>query len=84
MRATQPPPKLIATPHSRRLFLQVCLEVFGADPARVEFGEELDESEDVGLLAARGGLRVGSGDGVKECPGAAAEGVDIGGAVEGG
>ncbi|KAB8293315.1 hypothetical protein EYC80_007641 [Monilinia laxa] len=58
MRLTHPPPKFIPTLGPYLIFSHVGLEVFGADPAGVELGEERHEGLHVGAIGGGGGGRV--------------------------
>lgn len=82
MRLTHPMAKLRAT-RETRLVAPTRLphpipEILGADPARVQAGEESQERAHLGLLLGRGGRRVGSGQGVEKCPCRSAEGFHVG------
>lgn len=65
----------------RTLFLDIVLEVFGADPARVQAREGAYEGTEVGALGGRGAGWVGGRYGVEKGPGRRAEGGDVGRAV---
>lgn len=83
MRLAHPLAELLAVADPGRIpvFLHPRAEIVGADPAGVEFGEEGEELFGF-LLVGWGGLDgVGGGEGVEEGPGAAAELVDVWGAV---
>lgn len=83
VRVAEPRAELPPAPHHGPPPRDVVLEVLGAGPARVQPGEEAHEAQEVGLLLARGRLRVLRRYGVQERPGAAAEGLDVGRAVGG-
>lgn len=83
MRVAEPRAELAPAPHHGPPPRDVVLEVLGAGPAGVQLREEPHEAQEVGLLLARGGLRVLRRDGVQERPRAAAEGLNVGGAVGG-
>lgn len=77
MRAAQPLAKLVTSTNLGLLAPQVALEVLGADPARVQLGEEADEAQQVRLLRAGRGLGVRRRDGVQQRPRAAPEHLDV-------
>lgn len=77
----QPLAKLAAAAGLDGIFLYVALEVVGADPARVQAGEEPDEADQVVLLGRVGGGRVRGGYRVEECPCAPSESLNVGWAV---
>lgn len=83
MRLTHPLAKLAARTHPRRILLHPLLEIFRADPARVQFAEGGEEGFGLGLeLWGRVG-RVCARYRVEKCPRGAAEGFDVWWAVGG-
>ena len=79
MSLTHPTAKLITSGDSGRIAgpSDPGSEIFGADPAWVEFGEQVNELGHVALLGGRCHLGVIGREGVKEGPGMGAEEVDV-------
>lgn len=85
VRLAHPPPQPLPPFHPRLvpLFLNPGLEVLGADPAGIDFGEEREERAHFALLCGCGTGGVGGRDAVQEGPGVVSEGVNVRGAVGG-
>lgn len=83
MGITEPLAELAATAGLDGVLAEVGSKVVGANPTRVQAGEEPDEADEVVLLGRAGRGWVGGCDGMEQRPGAPAEGLDVGGAVGG-
>ena len=79
MSLTHPMAKLLPSGDSGRITRpsQPGSKIIGADPTRVEFGEEMDELAHVALLRGRCHLRIIGREGVEEGPGVGAKQVDV-------
>lgn len=86
MRLAHPPSQPVPSLHPRLVPLDrhPRPEIVRAHPARIQLREQREELAHLGLLRRRRPGRVRGGDGVQERPGAAAELLDVGGAVGGG